>query len=500
MYRALTRVASLLLLASATLILLIAALDRPAWLTPPVLSAPSTTGKVLHLPAQRTLAAPQAPEIIITTTVGVDPHECATASSVTVTAGTFVVYCYHVLNRGDITFTDHLITDESVGLRAAITDYILTPWGGSQATFYFTALITVLVSVENTTVWTATNESGDLAVAHDTARVIVPSIAVTHTVGRDPHNCSDTHQVAVMPGAAVTHCYRVENTGEVTFALHTVEDSQLGLLHEEWPVVLEPGATIELTATGVATATSASTVTWTAVVTDGLSATAQDWAEIQVPAITVSTTVGHEPGECAETTVITVTVGEPATFCYVAFNNSGIDFSPLVVQDQFRNGDPIVLTDTLFGYGVLGFRLTTPITQTTANTVTWLALAEDDLSAEGTAVAYVQTLARIDVEAFEDSNGNLERDPDEAGFVGITVTLSTISETVDIQLTDEDGRLSFMALSTDHYTVTIASDGLQGYKVDPSMAQGKLIESGGWYSATFALIRPTDLHLPLVWR
>jgi hypothetical protein len=476
-----------------------AALGWPVWLTPHHLSAAAPAGPV-QLLAQRTLEVRQEPAIVITATVGVNPHECATANRVTVTAGSFVVYCYKVLNSSDITFTAHLITDESLGLSAAISEYILTPLGGPTPTFYFTALIPVISSVDNTVVWTATNQSGDLAVAQATARVIVPSIAVTHTVGRDPHNCADTKQVAVMPGAEVTHCYRVENRGEVTFSLHTVEDSRLGVLAEGWPFVLEPGATVALTATEMATTTTSSTVTWTAVVTEGLYAMAKDWAEVQTPAITVSATVGHERGECAATPVITVTVGEPATFCYTAQNDSGIDFSPQVVRDGLLDNEPIVLTDTLAGYGVLWFTRTAPITETTINSVTWVAHAEEELSAEGSAVAYVYTLARIDVEAFEDRNGNTWRDPEEAGFVGVTLTLETADGGVEVKQTDEDGRLSFMALSSGQHTLTLSTDGLQGYDVKPSMTQDFYIESGRWYSATFVLVRPNNLHLPMVWR
>jgi hypothetical protein len=500
MYRVITRVGILLLLAGIALMFLFAPLVWSEWLAAPLTSESPPTGAAVLFPAARMLGAPLDSAIVITATVGISPHECATTQSVTVTAGTPVVYCYRVINSGDITLTDHLITDERLNLRAAITDYYLTPWGGPQPTFYFTALITALASVQNTVVWTATNQTGDFAVAQATAQVIVPAIVVTHTVGRDPSHCAETRWVAVMPETEVTHCYRVENTSEVTFTLHLVEDSRLGLLAEQWPYSLTPGTTVALTATEVATQTSASTVTWTAVVTEGLYATATDRADIELPAITVSTTVGYDPGECAETTLITVTVGQSAIFCYRVFNKSAVDFSPLVVYDQLFDDEPIVVTATLLGNGELGFTLTAPITQSIANTVTWVAQAEGDLTAQNTAPAYVLALARLDVETFEDSNGNLIRDPEEAGFAGVTLTLETEDELIQIGHTDEDGRLSFMALATNYYTLTLSADGLQGYEVKPSMTQRLPIESGGWYQASFALIQPTNLHLPMVWR
>ncbi|RIK44897.1 MAG: hypothetical protein DCC55_00765 [Chloroflexi bacterium] len=501
MYRALICVARLLLLAGAGLMLLISSLGVN-WRATPLIAYASTGGQSQSAVPHTVLAAP-GPQIVITATVGIDPHGCASTKSVTVTAGTMVVYCYNVLNTGDVTFTDHLITDESLGIRAPITNYILTPVGGPQPTFYFTAAVPVLSSVLNTIVWTTTNISGEQAVAYDNTRVVVPAIVVTHTIGSDPHHCADTRVVAVMPGQEVIHCYRVENSGEVVLYLHTAEDSRLGVVAEGWPFRLEPGATAELTVTEVATMTTNSIITWTAAVTEALYATAVDEATILVPAITVSTTVGDQIGACASTTEITVTVGDRVTFCYLASNTSGIDFSPLIVQDQLFNDEPIVVTKTLTNNHGLWFTLTAPITQAMVNTVTWEAQAEGELSAVGTATAFVHTLARIDAAAFEDSNSNLQYDPEEHGFAGITLTLETAGAEVQTGQTGADGRLSFKALKTGPYTLTISTDNLQGYEVNPAMTQPLVVESGKRYTATFALIWPDEtsyLHLPLVQR
>lgn len=501
MYRALNCVARLLLLAGAALVLLFSAL-RAGGPAAPLQSAAPFTG-LARLVTSPALAATHGAQIIITATVGVNPRDCASTKSVTVTAGTTVVYCYTVLNTGDVTFSDHLVTDESLGIHAPVTNYLLTPAGGLRPTFYFTVAVPVFSSVLSTIVWTATNMSGDQAMAYDSARVAVPAIVVTHTVGADPHRCADTRMVAVMPGQEVTHCFRVENSGEVALLFHSAEVSRLGVVVEGWPFPLEPGATVGLTATEVATMTSSSIVTWTASVTEALYTIAVDEATILVPAITVGATVGDEPDVCATTTEFTVTVGDPVTFCYLASNNSGVDFSTHIVQDQLFGDEPIVVTKPLTNNSGLWFTLTAPITQATANTVTWLAQAAGDLSAVGSAVAHVHTLARIDAAAFEDRNGNVEYDPGETGFAGVTLTLETAGGDVRTGQTGADGRLSFKALPNGPYTLTISTDKLQGYAVIPAMVQPLVVESGTRYTATFALVRPkdgADLHLPLIWR
>ena len=55
-----------------------------------------------------------------------------------------------------------------------------------------------------------------------------PAIALTKTVGTVPAVCAATDTITVASGTPVYYCYDVENTGDVTFEFHTLDDDQLG--------------------------------------------------------------------------------------------------------------------------------------------------------------------------------------------------------------------------------------------------------------------------------
>lgn len=56
-----------------------------------------------------------SPAITLTATVGLDPETCAASKAISVTVGTAVAYCYTVTNTGDITLTQHNISDSILG-------------------------------------------------------------------------------------------------------------------------------------------------------------------------------------------------------------------------------------------------------------------------------------------------------------------------------------------------------------------------------------------------
>ena len=55
------------------------------------------------------------PEISLTKTVSTDPGACGTESSIEVTAGTTVYYCYTVTNTGNIVLSAHTLDDDVLG-------------------------------------------------------------------------------------------------------------------------------------------------------------------------------------------------------------------------------------------------------------------------------------------------------------------------------------------------------------------------------------------------
>ncbi|MCP4591569.1 MAG: DUF11 domain-containing protein, partial [bacterium] len=91
-----------------------------------------------------------------------------------------------------------------------------------------------------------------------------PAIELTKTVGITPGVCAATDVITVTSGTAVTYCYHVENTGNVSFAFHDLEDDQLGTLLANFPQVLLPGGTYEHLETTTIMASVLNQGTWTA--------------------------------------------------------------------------------------------------------------------------------------------------------------------------------------------------------------------------------------------
>lgn len=90
------------------------------------------------------------------------------------------------------------------------------------------------------------------------------AISLTKTVGTDPNSCAATNAISVAPGAEVTYCYEVANTGVVTLTLHDLVDSELGVIQSGFPYTLTPGASTFLTESTTIVTNTANVATWTA--------------------------------------------------------------------------------------------------------------------------------------------------------------------------------------------------------------------------------------------
>jgi uncharacterized repeat protein (TIGR01451 family) len=109
------------------------------------------------------------------------------------------------------------------------------------------------------------------------------SITLEKTVGLDPNTCAATDSINVPAGGggtAVTYCYTVTNTGDITFTTHDLVDDQLGVILSGFPYNLGPGNSAYLTQTVNITQTTVNSATWTASVVGGPSASASDSATV----------------------------------------------------------------------------------------------------------------------------------------------------------------------------------------------------------------------------
>jgi hypothetical protein len=117
------------------------------------------------------------------------------------------------------------------------------------------------------------------------------AIGLNKTVGTDPNVCAATDEITVPAGTEVTYCYEVTNTGTITLTLHDLDDSELGMILNDFAYDLLPGATAFLTQTATINVTTVNTATWTAFnpapppqLMGGESATASDTATVNIPA------------------------------------------------------------------------------------------------------------------------------------------------------------------------------------------------------------------------
>jgi len=132
-------------------------------------------------------------------------------------------------------------------------------------------------------------------------------LTLQKTVSTSPAGCPATKAITVVPGTTVYYCYKVTNTGNITFNSHALEDSVLG----EIPLPnggvfdLAPGQMATATASAVINVTTRNVATWMATVseemtTDVLVAAQQVVATAESSAVvSIATNLAPALGEAA---------------------------------------------------------------------------------------------------------------------------------------------------------------------------------------------------------
>lgn len=345
---------------------------------------------------------PDLASISLNKTVGTDPEVCATTDNLNLPfGGGEVTYCYTVLNTGDTTVTLHTLVDTELGTILNSFPYSLIP--GASA--FITQAATITQTTVNTATWTAFNPGPtNTAVATDTATVNVPvalpAISLNKTVGTDPEVCATGDNINLpLGGGEVTYCYTVENTGNITFSLHTLVDNELGTILNSFPYSLAPGASAFITQAATITRSTVTTATWTAF-NPGPSNTAMaiDTATVNVPvaqpAISLNKTVGGNPEECATTDQITLPAGGgQVTYCYEVTNTGNITLTSHTLTDDQLGALLIDFPYTLAPGASAFITQAATITQTTVNTADWTAFnpgPTDSAVAHGKATVTVE--------------------------------------------------------------------------------------------------------------
>jgi subtilisin family serine protease len=166
-------------------------------------------------------------------------------------------------------------------------------------------------------------------VSVQSCQVTNPNINLEISVGTDPSSCALGSDITVPAGTEVAYCYTVENTGDVTFEFHDLEDSELGVLLNDFNISLPPGSAVSIIEMAVANATTSNTATWTASNGGYSSATSTATATVNAvnPNISLTLTVGTNENECSIVDSIFVDEGTEVFYCYTVENTGDTTLS-----------------------------------------------------------------------------------------------------------------------------------------------------------------------------
>ncbi|MGV8039660.1 MAG: hypothetical protein AB2L07_06140 [Thermoanaerobaculaceae bacterium] len=279
--------------------------------------------------ASATVTVIDTPGVSLVKTVGTTNGVCATTSSISVTAGTTVYYCYEVTNTGNVTLSLHDLVDDRLGTIFTGLAYALTP-GSSVNTVAAGLSIPAVINVTttNTATWTAYN-------AGPTNSTTAQASATVTAL--QPANVTGSKAVSgdYVAGGAITYTITLTNSGPGPQPDDPASDELVDVL---------PAS---LTATGASTSSGTvlrvgNQVSWNGAIPAGGSVT-----------ITITATINQVPGGTL--------ISNQGTIRYDA-TGDGINDSTRLTDDPVPPGatDPTVFTvrqvdpiPTLDGAGLL---------------------------------------------------------------------------------------------------------------------------------------------------
>ncbi len=238
-----------------------------------------------------------SPAIDLAKTLNTSPGVCPGSPSLSVVPGTLVNYCFELQNTGTTTLTSQTLSDDHLGLLLSNAPITIPP--GQTHVISQTAVVTQPVT--NIATWTATDIFSNTLQTGDSASAGIQGVSLdlVKTVSDTPGVCDITQNIAVPPGSAVTYCYDIQNTGQITLSSHTLVDSALGLLLNGAAIDVPPGQSYVFSTTVVVNSSVTNLATWTALDTFGNAAVGSDSATVTVvvPDILVSpaTLISNQP-------------------------------------------------------------------------------------------------------------------------------------------------------------------------------------------------------------
>lgn len=201
---------------------------------------------------------------------------CGTETSIDIIEGEAVEICYNVRNTGLFAVTRHTLNDSVLGNILNELPYDLVPGASAFLTQCTTPTETLNFEGE----WEASFIPGGYSItATDSITVTVipqaPSIELVMTVRKFEEGdvcgstCGTETSIDIVAGEEVEICYEVRNTGNVAFTHHTLSDTILGVILNDFTYNLIPGSSAFLTMCHSPTETTTFTGEWEAFLSQG---------------------------------------------------------------------------------------------------------------------------------------------------------------------------------------------------------------------------------------
>lgn len=292
------------------------------------------------LAAQSVVAAPLAPAIQLTTTVGA-VDGCATTTSVRIVTGSSVYLCYTVTNSGDVTFTQHFAIAEQLIVPKPFTFNL----GPGQTVTRIVQASNVQKDVQINAGWQAITGTTAVQVGSPIAiDVVQPRVALAYTVGLSANECGTATSLLVPTSKTIYFCLRITNSGDVNLTNHEIAIQTPSLsgivtatLAPGDDMIITQGSLTSLNLAGSLTQNAASSFTSSATVTartqEGLR-TAPTTATIAVtalsPTVTLQAIADTEPDRCRMVSS-PVTGGTPLYYCLVITNASQVQLTRHII-------------------------------------------------------------------------------------------------------------------------------------------------------------------------
>ncbi|MBI2397550.1 MAG: hypothetical protein HYV17_07105 [Xanthomonadales bacterium] len=245
------------------------------------------------------LSALAAPGLGVATTVGTvaayctdpgNPDNCGLppTNMVSVEPGEPYVVGYNATNTGDTEFISHTLTDTVFGLLLNNFPYTLPPASSAFITHRGNAPL-ISGSYPQSAIWTGTTAGGDIVSASGSVSLTVlpPDFEITTTVAPAIEVCTNPddigtcslptrHAIDFVPGRKVVISYLVHNSAAFAMPTHTLVDSALGSVLNNFAYNLSAGASAFLTVFDTPASDTVRSATWTVTTTYGATAARSD--------------------------------------------------------------------------------------------------------------------------------------------------------------------------------------------------------------------------------